>query len=210
MNRQSRSGANVNRQERGRRRADALLEAATDVLVDEGYSALTLRRVAEKAGVGLSHLQYYFPSRDALLQAMFARTVREYEQGLLAKASKREARGEEGLVLLVNYTLAFFRSERACRSSWELWALAGHDEGAANALNGYLDLFCKIVAELIRQARPDLSSVETARRAAVVVSMLEGASLLRGHGKPRRRGHRGFGRSLRQAVLEVAASPRNE
>jgi AcrR family transcriptional regulator len=45
----------------------ALIEATADCLVEEGYAALTTRRVAERAGVAQSTLMHHFETREALL-----------------------------------------------------------------------------------------------------------------------------------------------
>jgi AcrR family transcriptional regulator len=47
-----------------------LLEAALQVLGDEGIHALTQTRVAEQAGLRQSHLTYYFPTRADLLKGV--------------------------------------------------------------------------------------------------------------------------------------------
>jgi AcrR family transcriptional regulator len=49
---------------------DRLLEAALEVLAEEGMHALTQARVAEHAGVRQSHLTYYFPTRSDLLKGI--------------------------------------------------------------------------------------------------------------------------------------------
>jgi AcrR family transcriptional regulator len=45
----------------------ALLDATTECLVQDGYAALTTRRVAERAGVAQSTLMHYFPTREEFL-----------------------------------------------------------------------------------------------------------------------------------------------
>jgi len=45
----------------------ALIEATAECLVEEGYAALTTRRVAERAGVAQSTLMHHFETREALL-----------------------------------------------------------------------------------------------------------------------------------------------
>jgi AcrR family transcriptional regulator len=45
----------------------AVIDATKEVLVDEGYSALTTRRIAERAGVAQSTLMHHFETREALL-----------------------------------------------------------------------------------------------------------------------------------------------
>lgn len=48
-----------------------LLEAARAVLVAEGYSGLSTRRVAEAAGTQMSQIQYHFGSKEGLILALF-------------------------------------------------------------------------------------------------------------------------------------------
>jgi AcrR family transcriptional regulator len=45
----------------------AIVRAAGDCLVEDGYSAFTTRRVAEHAGVAQSTLMHHFATREALL-----------------------------------------------------------------------------------------------------------------------------------------------
>jgi AcrR family transcriptional regulator len=45
----------------------ALIQATADCLIEDGYRALTTRRVAERAGVAQSTLMHHFPTREALL-----------------------------------------------------------------------------------------------------------------------------------------------
>lgn len=44
-----------------------IVEAAVQCLVDEGYGALTTRRVAERADVAQSTLMHHFPTREELI-----------------------------------------------------------------------------------------------------------------------------------------------
>ena len=60
---------------RAAQRRDQLLTAARAVLVRDGLDELTLRSVAQEAGVHLSTLQYIFPSRAELVRALAAMVV---------------------------------------------------------------------------------------------------------------------------------------
>jgi TetR/AcrR family transcriptional regulator, regulator of biofilm formation and stress response len=62
-------------QERGRRRRDALLDAAIRLLEQGGFAAVSHRAVAERAGLPLAATTYYFRSRDDLVRQAFARLI---------------------------------------------------------------------------------------------------------------------------------------
>ncbi len=52
---------------------ELLVEAAASLMVEEGYSAVTARRVAEKAGLKVQLVYYYFKDMDALILAVVRR-----------------------------------------------------------------------------------------------------------------------------------------
>src|SRR5215831_8776497 len=57
-----------------RRNYDRLVAAARDVFTEDGTSA-SLERVAERAGVGIGTLYRHFPTRQALLEAVYQEEV---------------------------------------------------------------------------------------------------------------------------------------
>jgi len=63
------------RQQRSKATVDAILKAASRILVDEGYEATTTRGVAERAGVSIGSLYQYFPSKEALVMAIAERQM---------------------------------------------------------------------------------------------------------------------------------------
>ena len=54
-------------QERSKATVDAIIQATTRILSEEGYEGVTTRRLAELAGVAVGSLYQYFPSRDAFV-----------------------------------------------------------------------------------------------------------------------------------------------
>jgi AcrR family transcriptional regulator len=60
-----------------------LLDAAEQLMLEEGYAAVTSRRVAEKAALKPQLVHYYFRTMDELFLAAFSRRA---EEGLEAQA----------------------------------------------------------------------------------------------------------------------------
>jgi TetR/AcrR family transcriptional regulator len=83
-----------------------LLEAAEKLMLEEGYAAVTSRRVAAKAGLKPQLVHYYFRTMDDLFLALFRRRA---DQGL-----ERQARALE--------------SEQPL---WALWELSRDPAGTA-------------------------------------------------------------------------------
>lgn len=71
----------------------AMLDGAEAVLREEGYAALTSRRVAERIGVKQRLVYYYFHTMDALIVETFRRhAAREMEKLRAAAASDQPLR----------------------------------------------------------------------------------------------------------------------
>src|SRR4051812_39996820 len=84
-------------QERSKATVEAILAAASQVLIAVGFDRTTTARVAERAGVSIGTLYQYFPNKDALVVALIERhadelvaTIRrviaQHAQGTLAQA----------------------------------------------------------------------------------------------------------------------------
>ncbi|GAA2093086.1 MULTISPECIES: helix-turn-helix domain-containing protein [Brevibacterium] len=77
-------------QRRGREAKDAILSAAIDCLLEDGYAATTTLRVQQRAGVSRGKLLHHFPSKRELLAAA---TRRLTEDRLAAVHLQEDAAG---------------------------------------------------------------------------------------------------------------------
>jgi AcrR family transcriptional regulator len=60
-----------------------ILDAATELFVERGYEATSLREIAERVGVTKAALYYHFPGKEDLLRALLE-PLEEFQQKLLA------------------------------------------------------------------------------------------------------------------------------
>lgn len=58
-------------QGRARLTVDSIVQAAQQLLDEDGPQALTTRRIAERAGVSIGSLYQYFPNREAIVVQLF-------------------------------------------------------------------------------------------------------------------------------------------
>lgn len=64
--------------EEGAGTRDAILDATEAIMVEEGYAAVTSRRVAERAGLKSQLVHYYFGTMDDLFVAVYERVERDF------------------------------------------------------------------------------------------------------------------------------------
>lgn len=71
--------------------AERILDAAIEILRESGVQRLTQVQVARAAGVRQSHLTYYFPRRQDLLEAVTARVVDAIAEGVRSAVGETDA-----------------------------------------------------------------------------------------------------------------------
>lgn len=107
-----------------------ILQAAAEVIRQEGAMALTLDAVAKGAGVSKGGLLYHFPSKDALVQGLLEFELDTFEQSLQASGLPfAEAYvklgsydGSRGLLLGMMAALALNPSLlEVVRERWQRW-----------------------------------------------------------------------------------------
>ena len=79
-----RRGAVEPRRRPGKERVAALMEAAAGVIAEKGYEAATMAEIAARAGALVGSLYHFFPSKEALAEAL----IRRYE-GIVDEAFAR-------------------------------------------------------------------------------------------------------------------------
>src|SRR6185436_4377218 len=74
----------------------ALLAAGRELLPHRGCAGLTVREVAEAAGVNLGMFHYHFKSREAFLRALLQSMYEEMFTQLMQQSVPLPGRGESG------------------------------------------------------------------------------------------------------------------
>jgi AcrR family transcriptional regulator len=164
---------------KGRERIEAILDAATGILIDEGYAHLSTRKIAARAGVRPGHLQYYYPSKQdvvrGLLERYLERATCAFGERMAAAATTPEGRLDATLDGILNGQ----QSTATCRFFWELWALAARDPAVADAMQAFYRAYWRDLVAALLDAQPALGRPRAERRAALLVAMLEGLTLFR-------------------------------
>ncbi|RKH74530.1 TetR/AcrR family transcriptional regulator [Corallococcus aberystwythensis] len=188
---------------KGTERVERILDATMEVLAEDGYAGLVLRGVAQRAGVSLGNLQYYFPTKQDVVRALLARYL---EQALQRVRERMEGGGREPaqrLRLAVDAILEDQDSAHACQFFAELWAMAARDSMVAGSLTVFYAGYRAGVVELLRELAPDLPPARRERRAALLVAFFEGLSLFRGGGNLRDASVPGLEQELRLLLEQV-------
>jgi AcrR family transcriptional regulator len=135
-----------------------LLEAAKQVLRQNGYAGLSTREVAAAAGVPLSQIHYHFGSKQGLVLALF-----EYLNAQLL--NRQNAMFGDATLTLSE------RWDRACqyldddigsgyvRVLQELIAVSWHDQAVADVIRAGIMGWVDLIVAAVRRSEPEIGSL---------------------------------------------------
>jgi AcrR family transcriptional regulator len=110
---------NVPTQARSRQRLRLVLDAAEEVLADEGAAALTTTRIAEAAGIPVGSVYHYFADKETIAEALAVRYWSDFEDLVAGVAEADEFAALEDPAATVLDTLAAgFRARPGFRALW--------------------------------------------------------------------------------------------
>ncbi len=165
---------------RGEARRVQILEAATALLLEEGHGGFSVRGVAARAGIGLSHVQYYFPTPASIISALLDRFIEQYARDVLARFRDggRPARVRLGAALEFLLNDAAYRDQCSVFMA-EVTAIAQRDAQIAAAVTRYYEVYQAAVDSMARELNPSLPSLQRRRRVQQCVALIEGMAATR-------------------------------
>jgi AcrR family transcriptional regulator len=161
-------------------RREQIVRATIRCLVREGYTRLTMKKVAREAGVSQGILHYYFADKRAMLVATLAAVSRDLDCRVAAAQSRtgRDPRARLRALVRACLEVAVRRPE-----VWvvfvEFWGEMLHDR-RLRALNAEVysrtrRLIGRLIGEGVRAGH--FRPVDPGRAAAVVLGLVDGLSL---------------------------------
>jgi AcrR family transcriptional regulator len=188
------------RRAKGEERIAEVLSAAEDLLTRRGAEGVSLRDVADAVGISVGNLQYYFPTRAALLDAVFERHTKMFSEELDALLAPVE-NPRDKLEVLIDYWLGVQHTESQS-FFWYLWAISAHDERAQEIMDRVYTA-PSMMAGWLREIHPKLSQGDAMRRAGTICSLIEGSGLFVGYGRTPTRDMKSLQKEIRFTAMSV-------
>jgi AcrR family transcriptional regulator len=178
-----RIGAHTARYPTGRARIYQILETAVDLLIAEGYHAVTLRELARRCDISVGTISYYYKSKEELARDLIQAVINPYLDvfGQIIEDDSRSA--ETKLIDIVHVTISDIGTEKTSKLFPELWALSNHDPFVAEQVE---DLYAKVrnvYKKIIAEINPNLNDEIYEVLALFMSASLEGSTIFIGHGK---------------------------
>lgn len=169
---------------RGRTGYEAIVRAALGVLVEEGYRAISIRKVAALCGLSAGNVSYYFPTREALVRVLLDAIIRSYESEFDAILHDPVLSAEAKLARVCTLILEDIQTKKTTRVFPELWALSNHDPFVYERMHELYARARVSLEVLIAELNPSLPEADRRDLALFMSASMEGLTVFAGHDKP--------------------------
>lgn len=169
---------------KGKKTREHILHAALVILVSEGNSAMTMRRIAAACDMKLGNLTYHYPSREDLIKELLDAVITAYEIEFDKLLDLPDHSADERLAEICGVILEDIRTEKTTKVFPELWSLSNQDPFIEDRVQ---DLYARARAPLekvITDIRPDLCAEDVADLALFISASMEGLTVFAGYEKP--------------------------
>lgn len=163
------------------KRIVSILKAADNILIYNGYHNFTMRKVATKANVSVGNLQYYFPSKESLLEALLDNVIQDYLK-TFEKIINQNTPSEQ-FIQIIKKIVKDLQTKRATIFFPELWSMANHKKHFSKCMDIMYEKYRSVLAKIISDINPELSELQVKRLSLFFSSSLEGHTMFIGYRK---------------------------
>lgn len=157
-----------------------ILCAGRAVFVRDGHAGLTLRKVADEAGVAVGNVSYYFETKRALIEAVLSEALADYVEAHIAHF---EADRQPPLDILLNVVTFYVSNARETHALFfHMWGFAASGPEAKELIRRLYRPIGRFIYFLVRAARPDAPDSRVREIVLQLFSLEEGLKLFIGMG----------------------------
>jgi AcrR family transcriptional regulator len=151
---------------KGARRVADIVRAGAAILLEEGFTSLTKRRIAKRLGISHGNVSYYFPTREALWKAV----IDNHYDGLKDHAHDPAAHVDEFLTRWIEE----FHDRELRIFFAQVLAFAEVNASVARLRDEIYEEFLREAVEIVSPLIADVATAEVEQRVLGVMAMLEG------------------------------------
>lgn len=160
-----------------------ILNAAQNLLIEEGYAGLSMRKIAARSNMTVGNLTYYFKSKQDLVHVLLVTALQGYIDDFDDIMGDASLSPEEQFSAGMEYLMVDLTTRETTFFFPELWAMANHDPVVNKEVEGLYILEQGFIGKLVMKVRPDLTEEDCKRLSLYISASIEGHTLFIGHKK---------------------------
>lgn len=159
------------------RRAAILIKARV-LFLESGSSGFSMRNIAKKVEMSLSHLQYFFPTKDQLFIEMVRYTVNDYLKNYKRILREQNSSPENQLTAVLDYLFVDHMRLEVTAMFVELWGMALRDVEARLFQRKLYKIYKRKFATILARAYPAASPDMIMRATTQILVHIDGIMVL--------------------------------
>lgn len=193
---------------KGKAREADILAAARELLANDAQEQFTLRHVALRAGMRLSHLQYYFATKGDLVRALLQSVAADYAATTARVLAAVPDTPTARFMAWIDFLLADCWDPKTRHFFIQLWGLVeAEDAYSGRLLQEFYETDIAEIRRLLHDLSPHLDEALMYHRAVIIAGIIEGMMLMVGSGPTDAEARRALLGETRKQVFRIATEP---
>jgi len=161
-------------------RKSMIIESCRQLIIDHGFSELSLRKVAKKTGIGLSTLQYHFKSKETLIQALMFETRDSVKKRCLELKTQNVTNPELQMRAISFWLINDLKNKHIAHLFTQLWAHSLMNDFIFKIMDEIYQEYCEFFVDIVTKLQPKISYEQAMERSIKIVAIIEGLTIFIG------------------------------
>jgi AcrR family transcriptional regulator len=169
--------------QKGRDRVQKILHATLDLIVEEGFSSLSMRKIAGRCDMTVGNLSYYYTSKSDLIHDLVDSVLQGYQDIWDPLISDETLTAEEKLIAFIKLIMEDLGTFETTRFFPELWVMATHDSFVCECK---MEAYKKVrlaLSRLLKEVNPKLTNNSIEALSVFISASMEGHTIFIGYNK---------------------------
>lgn len=167
----------------GLRTRNTIIRVARKLLLDGGPLEFSQRAVAAAAGISVSNLQYYFPTRIAVLRAVIEPVVIVTYLDDLKRALSSDASPRDVFEEIMQRSISDAKNAKYNALFRHLLSFAAADSECFKLYDEWYTALTHDLAQLLRAVNPAFSAADSRHAATMLIALADGLAMQYGTGR---------------------------
>lgn len=168
----------------GSKTVDRILQAALEILVEEGSAAFTLQRVATECDLKIGNVTRHFARKEVLVNVLLNELLDSSDKLLKQRVYDTNMSAEDALFLVITESMEYEQLKHTTHLFTELWAMSNHNEFLAERLEALYEYVHTLIGSFVKQMNPSLNADQVETVSIFIDTSMIGTVVLAGYNKP--------------------------
>jgi AcrR family transcriptional regulator len=192
----------------GKETAKKIIQSCYDLLSSGSYNDFSMRGVAKKANMRLANVQYYFPTKKDLINALIKHVNTLYHEQYEPLSNDKTINPKVAFEKMIDINLDEAFNQKTRHLFIQLWPLLSEaDDDSGEFLANLYNFQVESIAASVKRLCPEINLTESLIRAEAIASLIEGLLVVRLKSNERAVDQKTIKNAMKSYILTLAMTP---